>query len=77
MYNNRRQVLIQDEINSSASVQWTMHTNATVSTDGSKATKDSALDSYGSLLEELGYSDSDNGGGSETDSSIDVNTPLP
>lgn len=45
--------------------------------DGLKATKDSALDSYGSLLEELGYSDSDNGGGSETDSSIDVNTPLP
>ncbi|KIY70298.1 hypothetical protein CYLTODRAFT_392271 [Cylindrobasidium torrendii FP15055 ss-10] len=38
MFNNRRQVLIQDEVNSSAGVQWTMHTNATVSTDGTKAT---------------------------------------
>lgn len=38
MINNRRQVLIQDEVNSDAAVQWQMHTNATVTTDGSRAT---------------------------------------
>lgn len=36
--NNRRQVLIQDEVDSDQSVQWQMHTNATVSTNGSSAT---------------------------------------
>lgn len=39
---------------------------------------DSILEDYGTLLEQLeDDSDSDNGGGSETDSSIDVTTPLP
>jgi hypothetical protein len=31
-------VLLQDEINSQAGVQWRMHTNATVVTDGATAT---------------------------------------
>lgn len=38
MLNGRKQVLIQDEITTSAPVQWRMHTNATVSADGSTAT---------------------------------------
>ncbi|EPQ60512.1 hypothetical protein GLOTRDRAFT_52744 [Gloeophyllum trabeum ATCC 11539] len=36
--NARKQVLIQDEINAQASIQWRMHTNATVTTDGTTAT---------------------------------------
>ncbi|KAF8893247.1 chondroitin AC/alginate lyase [Mucidula mucida] len=36
--NNRRQVLIQDEVDSDQAVQWQMHTNATVSTNGATAT---------------------------------------
>jgi hypothetical protein len=36
--NNRRQVLLQDEINSSGTVDWRMHTNATVETSGTSAT---------------------------------------
>jgi hypothetical protein len=35
--NNRRQVLLQDEVNTSASVQWRVHTNATVTLNGSAA----------------------------------------
>ncbi|KAF8898918.1 chondroitin AC/alginate lyase [Infundibulicybe gibba] len=40
LLNTRRQVLIQDEITSTTSVQWRMHTNATVSIDtgGTSAT---------------------------------------
>ncbi|PFH54816.1 hypothetical protein AMATHDRAFT_72577 [Amanita thiersii Skay4041] len=38
LLNGRRQVLLQDEINSQGSVQWRMHTNATVTTDGATAT---------------------------------------
>ena len=39
LLNARKQVLIQDEINSSASVMWRMHTNATVTigSDGTSA----------------------------------------
>ncbi|KAI0830525.1 chondroitin AC/alginate lyase [Trametes gibbosa] len=37
LLNSRRQVLIQDEINASQSVMWRMHTNATVTTDGTSA----------------------------------------
>lgn len=36
--NGRRQVLLQDEVNTSADVQWRMHTNATVSLNGNAAT---------------------------------------
>ncbi|KAJ8083819.1 hypothetical protein PM082_002585 [Marasmius tenuissimus] len=36
--NGRKQVLIQDEITSSSAIQWRMHTNATVTPDGSTAT---------------------------------------
>jgi hypothetical protein len=38
MLNGRKQVLIQDEITSSGSIQWRMHTNATVTPDGASAT---------------------------------------
>ncbi|KAK0198277.1 chondroitin AC/alginate lyase [Armillaria mellea] len=38
MLNKRKQVLVQDEVTSTADIQWRMHTNATVTTDGSKAT---------------------------------------
>jgi hypothetical protein len=38
LLNARRQVLLQDEINAQAGVQWRMHTNATVTTDGAAAT---------------------------------------
>ncbi|KZT30714.1 hypothetical protein NEOLEDRAFT_1174102 [Neolentinus lepideus HHB14362 ss-1] len=38
LLNDRKQVLIQDEINASASVMWRMHTNATVATSGTTAT---------------------------------------
>jgi len=36
--NNRKQVLIQDDINSQGPVQWRMHTNATVDASGTTAT---------------------------------------
>ncbi|TFK56547.1 heparinase II/III family protein [Heliocybe sulcata] len=36
--NARKQVLLQDEINAQAPIMWRMHTNATVSTDGTSAT---------------------------------------
>ena len=38
LLNNRRQVLIQDEVTASAPVQWRMHTNATVSIDSTSNT---------------------------------------
>ncbi|KAJ7606146.1 chondroitin AC/alginate lyase [Mycena polygramma] len=38
MLNGRKQVLLQDEINTSVAVMWRMHTNATVSTSGTSAT---------------------------------------
>ncbi|KAJ6618886.1 chondroitin AC/alginate lyase [Mycena sp. CBHHK59/15] len=38
LLNGRKQVLIQDEIDTSASVQWRMHTNATVDASGTSAT---------------------------------------
>jgi len=38
MINKRRQVLIQDEINSTGDIQWRMHTNATIAIDGSSVT---------------------------------------
>lgn len=38
LLNGRKQVLIQDEINSSEPVMWRMHTNATVSLSGTSAT---------------------------------------
>ncbi|TFK32740.1 chondroitin AC/alginate lyase [Crucibulum laeve] len=38
LLNKRRQVLVQDEITSTASVQWRMHTNATITIDGTTAT---------------------------------------
>ncbi|KAK0478316.1 chondroitin AC/alginate lyase [Armillaria novae-zelandiae] len=38
MLNKRKQVLVQDEVTSTADIQWRMHTNATITTDGSKAT---------------------------------------
>ncbi|PBL01179.1 hypothetical protein ARMGADRAFT_1119290 [Armillaria gallica] len=38
MLNKRKQVLVQDEVTSTADIQWRMHTNATVTADGSKAT---------------------------------------
>lgn len=38
LLNARKQVLVQDEINAQASVQWRMHTNATVSVAGTTAT---------------------------------------
>jgi hypothetical protein len=39
MINARKQVLIQDEIDSQSSVQWRMHTNATVDTSGGTTAK--------------------------------------
>jgi len=38
LLNGRKQVLLQDEINSSAAVMWRMHTNATVTISGTSAT---------------------------------------
>ncbi|PPQ67101.1 hypothetical protein CVT25_005702 [Psilocybe cyanescens] len=38
LLNARRQVLLQDEVNAQQGVQWRMHTNATVVTDGTRAT---------------------------------------
>jgi hypothetical protein len=38
LLNKRRQVLLQDEINAQQGVQWRMHTNATVTTNGASAT---------------------------------------
>jgi hypothetical protein len=38
LLNGRRQVLLQDEINAQAPVQWRMHTNATITPDGTSAT---------------------------------------
>jgi len=38
LLNARRQVLLQDEINTQATVEWRMHTNATVTVDGTTAT---------------------------------------
>ena len=38
MLNGRKQVLIQDEISTTAYIQWRMHTNATVTVDGTTAT---------------------------------------
>lgn len=38
MINDRKQVLIQDEINASQAIQWRMHTNATVAVNGNSAT---------------------------------------
>ncbi|PBK74963.1 hypothetical protein ARMSODRAFT_906138 [Armillaria solidipes] len=38
MINQRKQVLIQDEITSTGGIQWRMHTNATVTTNGASAT---------------------------------------
>lgn len=37
LLNGRRQVLIQDEINAQADIEWRMHTNATVQTSGTTA----------------------------------------
>lgn len=38
MINQRKQILIQDEITSTAGIQWRMHTNATVTTNGASVT---------------------------------------
>lgn len=38
MLNKRKQVLLQDDINTSQAFQWRMHTNATVATSGTTAT---------------------------------------
>lgn len=38
MINNRKQVLLQDDINTSQAFQWRMHTNATVTVSGTTAT---------------------------------------
>ncbi|KAH8119950.1 hypothetical protein DFH11DRAFT_1721846 [Phellopilus nigrolimitatus] len=38
LINNRKQVLIQDEITASQAIQWRMHTNASVSISGTTAT---------------------------------------
>ncbi|KAL5534002.1 hypothetical protein ACEPAG_462 [Sanghuangporus baumii] len=38
LLNKRRQVLIQDEINTSQALQWRMHTNASVQIDGTQIT---------------------------------------
>lgn len=38
MINNRKQVLLQDEINAQGDIQWRMHTNATVSISGDTIT---------------------------------------
>ncbi|KAJ6604490.1 chondroitin AC/alginate lyase [Mycena vulgaris] len=44
LLNGRKQVLIQDEITSTAPVQWRMHTNATVTIDPSGTSASLALD---------------------------------
>ncbi|KAG6896416.1 hypothetical protein C0992_008418 [Termitomyces sp. T32_za158] len=44
LLNGRKQVLIQDEIQTSSSVQWRMHTNATVTIDSSGTSATLALD---------------------------------
>jgi hypothetical protein len=44
MLNKRRQVLLQDEINAQAGIQWRMHTNATVNIDSSGTTATLSLD---------------------------------
>jgi hypothetical protein len=38
MLNGRKQVLIQDEINAQGAIEWRMHTNATVTPNGTTAT---------------------------------------
>lgn len=38
MINNRKQVLLQDDINASQAIEWRMHTNATVNASGTTAT---------------------------------------
>ena len=38
MLNARKQVLLQDDINASGTIMWRMHTNATVTIDGTSAT---------------------------------------
>ena len=38
MINNRKQVLLQDEITASGQIMWRMHTNATVTVSGTSAT---------------------------------------
>ncbi|KAI0719986.1 chondroitin AC/alginate lyase [Cerioporus squamosus] len=38
MINGRKQVLLQDDINASGDIMWRMHTNATVTVDGTSAT---------------------------------------
>ena len=38
MINGRRQVLLQDDITASSNIMWRMHTNATVTVDGTSAT---------------------------------------
>ena len=38
MLNGRKQILIQDDITSTGSMMWRMHTNATVSVSGTSAT---------------------------------------
>lgn len=38
MLNKRTQVLLQDDIQSTSAIQWRMHTNATVNTQGTLAT---------------------------------------
>lgn len=40
LLNGRRQVLLQDEVNAQAAIQWRMHTNATIEADGTSATLD-------------------------------------
>ncbi|KAJ6621575.1 chondroitin AC/alginate lyase [Mycena sp. CBHHK59/15] len=44
LLNGRKQVLIQDEITSTAAVQWRMHTNATVAVDSSGTSATLSLD---------------------------------
>ena len=38
MINTRKQVLLQDEINTTGTIMWRMHTNATVTPNGTSAT---------------------------------------
>jgi hypothetical protein len=47
--NGRKQVLLQDEINASASLVWMMHTNATVTVDSADGTK-ATLTLFGQTL---------------------------
>jgi hypothetical protein len=44
LLNGRKQVLLQDEVNASASVMWRMHTNATVNIDSSGTSATLTLD---------------------------------